>query len=98
MLAELTEKVSAIVEKKAAVGFNIKFDLGDDGIILVQGEEAPNRVTNEDGAAATTIIMSAENFAAMMSGELSSMNAFMSGKLRIEGSMEKAMQLGSLFS
>ncbi len=98
MLAELTQKVSALVESKSAVGFNIKFDLGDDGIILVVGEQAPNRVTNEDGPAATTIVMSAANFAALMSGELSSMNAFMTGKLRVEGSMEKAMQLGSLFS
>ena len=98
MLAELTQKVSTLVEGKAALGFNLKFDLGDDGIILVKGEEAPNQVTNDDGDAVTTIIMSAQDFSALMTGELSSMSAFMTGKLRVEGSMEKAMQLGSLFS
>lgn len=98
MLEELTKTITERVEGKSAMGFNVKFDLGDTGKIFVAGIEAPIKVSNEDGDAATTIIMAAEDFAAMIRGELSSMNAFMMGKLRIEGSMDKAMQLGSLFS
>lgn len=98
MLEELTRTITERVDGKSAMGFNVKFDLGDTGMIFIAGLNAPIQVSNEDGDAATTIIMAAEDFAAMLRGELSSMNAFMMGKLRIEGSMEKAMQLGTLFS
>ena len=45
----------------------------------------------------TTIKMAAEDFLALMSGELNPMAAFTSGKLKIEGDMMKSQLIGKLF-
>lgn len=97
MLEELTGKVAALIDGKNALGFNVKFDLGDEGKILVAGNDAPMAVSNDDGAADTTLKVSAADFQSMLSGELNAMNAYMQGKLTVEGDMAKAMQLGNLF-
>lgn len=41
MLEELTKTITERVEGKSAMGFNVKFDLGDTGKIFVAGIEAP---------------------------------------------------------
>ena len=97
MLEELTSKVAALVDGKNALGFNVKFDLGDDGKILVAGNDAPMAVSNDDGDADTTLKVSAADFQSMLSGELNAMNAYMQGKLTVEGDMAKAMQLSNIF-
>lgn len=98
MLAELTDRVDKLVDGKEAVGFNVKFDLGDTGKIHVAGENAPMVVTNDDGDAETTFKISGDDLSSMLSGELNAMNAYMQGKLVVEGDIAKAMQLSSLFS
>lgn len=98
MLDDLTQRVQSLVEGKDALGFDIKFDLEDDGVIHVAGSEAPMQVTNEDKPAATTFNVSAADLEAMMKGELQPMNAFMTGRLKVDGDMGKAMQVGSLFN
>ena len=45
-----------------------------------------------------TLKMTAEDFVAMINGELNAMAAFMQGKIKIEGDMSIAMRLQSLFS
>ena len=97
MLEELTSKVAALVDGKNALGFNVKFDLGDDGKILVSGNDAPMAVSNDDGDADTTLKVSAADFQSMLSGDLNAMNAYMQGKLTVEGDMAKAMQLSNIF-
>ena len=62
MLEELTSKVAALVDGKNALGFNVKFDLGDDGKILVSGNDAPMAVSNDDGDADTFLLGNAEEF------------------------------------
>ena len=84
--------VAKMNEKKAWLpGKRIKFDFGSDGRILADG--AAETVSEEDGAADTTLKMSWADFQAMDRGELDGMTAFMTGKLKIEGDMSNAMQL-----
>ncbi len=45
----------------------------------------------------TTIIMSDEDFLALTSGKLKAMQAYISGKLKIEGDMMKAQLIEKLF-
>jgi putative sterol carrier protein len=97
LLAELTERVSKLVDGAEAIGFNVKFDLGDTGLIHVAGENAPMVVSNDDGTSETTLKIAAEDLIAMFSGDLNAMMAYMQGKLVIEGDIAKAMQLSSLF-
>lgn len=90
-LEQLTEGVR---EKVAGGGIeeSVKFNLGDAGIIFLQGSE----VSNDDGDADCTIKMTAEDLGDLLSGELNPTAAFMGGKMQVEGDMNVAMKLGSI--
>jgi len=86
------ELVSRMQEGQAWVaGKRVKLDFGGEGVILLDG--AAQQVSEEDGAADTTIKVSWEDWQSMAAGQLDGMTAFMTGKLRIEGDMSNAMQL-----
>lgn len=83
-----------IRERVAGSGFDksVKFDLGDDGVIVVDGQT----VSTEDAGADCTITISKEDFLALTAGELNPTMAFMSGKLKVAGDMSIAMQLSQI--
>ena len=97
MLDELTDRFKQRVDGKDAFGFSAKFDLGDTGVIFIAGGSSPIEVSNDNGNADTTFIMSAEDLTAMLSGELPPMNAYTQGKMKVEGDVGKAMQFGTIF-
>ena len=72
-------------------GKTVKLDFGDDGTIMLDG--VGNTVTEDDGAADTTIKVAWDDWQAMAAGTLDGMTAFMTGKLKVEGDMSNAMQL-----
>ena len=73
-------------------GKRVKIDFGgEQGAVLLDG--VANQVTEEDGAADTTIKVSWDDWQAMAAGQLDGMTAFMQGKLKVEGDMSNAMQL-----
>jgi putative sterol carrier protein len=83
-----------IGERVAATGFDrsVKFDLGADGVILIDGQ----KVSTEDGPADCTITISKDDFEALTSGDLSPTMAYMQGKLKVAGDMTIAMQLSQV--
>jgi len=86
------ELVAKMQENRAWVpGKTVKLDFGDEGVILLDG--AGEKVSEDDGAADTTIKVSWDDWQKMADGELDGMTAFMTGKLKIEGDMGNAMQL-----
>ena len=87
------ELVQKMQENSAFVpGKRVKIDFGaDQGPIMLDGQA--NQVTEEDGAADTTIKVSWDDWQALASGQLDGMTAFMTGKLKVEGDMSNAMQL-----
>lgn len=95
-LEEITEGIRQRVGDDSGLDATLKFDLGDDGVIYVDGESTPNTVSNEDKDADCTMKMSREDFLKMVNGELDGTTAFMMGKLKIEGSMGVAMKLKSV--
>jgi putative sterol carrier protein len=97
MLEQLTDRIRTIVEGREAVGFDVKFDLGDTGHIFVAGSDAPMQVNNDDKQAETTFHMTAQDFAEMLDGTLAPTMAYMQGKLKIDGDLSQAMKLASLF-
>ncbi|HYD14024.1 MAG TPA: SCP2 sterol-binding domain-containing protein [Allosphingosinicella sp.] len=72
-------------------GKRVKIDFGADGVVMLDG--VAQNVTEEDGAADTTIKVAWADWEAMSSGQLDGMTAFMQGKLKVEGDMGNAMQL-----
>ena len=73
-------------------GKRVKIDFGGDhGVIMLDG--AGQQVSEEDGAADTTIKVSWDDWQQLAAGQMDGMTAFMMGKLRVEGDMSNAMQL-----
>ena len=99
-LEELTTEMRTRVAQKGAIdGKLVKFDFTDDGIMTIDGNADPATVSNEDVSDADcTVIVSKEDFEEIASGEQNAQMAFMSGKLKVEGDMGVAMQLGTLLS
>jgi putative sterol carrier protein len=92
-----SEMAAALNEKSAWLpGKRVKIDFGDQGVVMLDGQA--NKVTEEDGAADTSIKVAWEDWEAMSSGQLDGMTAFMQGKLKVEGDMSNAMQLQGVLS
>jgi putative sterol carrier protein len=73
-------------------GKRVKIDFGgDEGTVMLDG--AASQVTEEDGAADTTIKVGWDDWQQLAAGQLDGMTAFMMGKLKVEGDMSNAMQL-----
>lgn len=94
---ELTEKIKKRVGEGSGLGSSIKFDLGDDGVIVIDGSQTPDVVSNDaDFEAACTVGVTLDDLKAMMSGDLDPMAAFSLGKLKLDGDMSIAMKLGTI--
>jgi putative sterol carrier protein len=96
-LAEVASGMAARFGGSAPLGGTVKFDLGADGCLFIDGTGAGNTVTlNKSDAADCTIAMSAADFGDLISGSLGPTAAFMQGKMRVDGDMGLAMKLGQL--
>ena len=78
------------------LGYRVKFDLGDDGIILFDGTGDTPQVTAEDGEADSTLTLTPEALQQLINGGLDPTFAYMTGKLKISGSMGVALKLASM--
>lgn len=75
-----------------------QFDLAESGIHHVEVKD--NGMSYAKGAHAsptTTIKMTGENFVKMSNGELSGQMAYMTGKMKISGSIPMAMKMKEIF-
>ncbi len=90
---EIVAKMNEAVTANGGLDKSVKFDFGDDGCISVDG----TNVSQDDIEADCTIKVDKDDFAALATGQMDPMMAFMSGKLKIEGDMSVAMSLQSLF-
>jgi putative sterol carrier protein len=95
-LAEITSNMKARVGEDCGIAKVIKFDFGGDGKIRIDGAAKPNVVDNEDTAADCTVKVSMADFLEIASGKQNPQMAFMMGKLKVEGDMSIAMQLGKI--
>ncbi len=88
----MQEKLSYAPE----IGAKIKFNLGDDGIIFIDGTQNPPVLNNEDNPADTTFSCPIDVMKNIMAGTQDPTMAFMTGKLKVEGSMGYAMKIASM--
>lgn len=73
---------------------SVKFDIEGAGAVRVEGSE----VSIDDSEADCTIVADEDTFRGIVNGETSPTAAFMTGKLRVDGDMSKAMSLSALLS
>ncbi len=95
-MSNVIDAAVAALSKRVSAGFDgvAKFVLTDEGAIMIDG----SGVRAGDEEADVTLTATPEVFRAILDGELNPTMAFMSGKLKVDGSMGMAMKLGSVLS
>ena len=95
-MATIEEITDRMREAVAGGGLDqsVKFDLGADGVIHMDG----STISNENKPADCTLTLSKADFEAMGRKELDPTMAFMSGRLKIAGDMGVAMKLQPILS
>lgn len=93
---EIVDQLRARLADFAGFGYEVAFDLGEEGVVAIDGTEQPPVLSEEPDDPACTIRTSPENMAKLMNGQLNPMLAYTLGKLKIEGSMGVAMKVASL--
>ena len=94
MSAIVTEAVDQLNAKMAGQDFDgtAKFVIDGEGAVMIDDSGA--RAADEDSD--VTLTSDAETFRAILNGEQNPTAAFMTGKLKVEGDMGKAMKLSAL--
>ncbi|MEZ5752967.1 MAG: SCP2 sterol-binding domain-containing protein [Paracoccaceae bacterium] len=91
----ITKAVEALAGKLGgSFEGSAKFVIEGEGSIIVDG----SGVRAGDDETSVTLSASAETFEGMMTGDVNPTMAFMSGKLKIDGSMGEAMKLASVLA
>jgi len=93
-MSDVIEKAVETLNAKVGGGYDgtAKFVIEDEGTIMLDSSGA--RAADEP--ADVTMTASAETFQGMLDGDVNPTMAFMSGKLKIDGSMSEAMKLASV--
>ena len=95
-LEEITEGIRGRVGTRSPIPAIVKFDFGDDGVVRVDGKSTPTVVDNEDREADCTVKVIMDDLVQIAQGTINPQMAFMTGKLRVEGDVSLAMQLGAI--
>ncbi|MGH6979570.1 MAG: SCP2 sterol-binding domain-containing protein [Stellaceae bacterium] len=95
-LESTTEGLRAKAATSPPLGHTVRFDLGADGSIFWDGTGATAVVNNEAKDAECTLILSLDDLEALSSGGLDPTMAYMTGRLKIDGSMGVAMKIGQV--
>ena len=95
---EMTGEFKRRAVDAPSLGHKVKFVFDDGGIIFWDGTVSPAIISNEDGEAETTLRLSIANMQRMMVGDLEPTLAYMTGKLKIEGSLGVAMKISGYVS
>ena len=96
-MSEVLEKaVAAINDKMAGATFDssVKFRIEDEGSIVVDSDGV--RISDEETDC--TLIASLDVFTKILDGDMNATEAYMTGSLKVEGSMSAAMELSSLLA
>ena len=95
-LEQITEQMRTRVGASAGLKKSVQFDFGADGVVRIDDSAAPAVVDNQDVPTDCTVKVSLSDFMDMASGKQNPQMAFMMGKLKVNGDMSVALQLGSI--
>jgi len=88
-----TETLRTRMGDASGLNATLKFDCGDDGVIVLDGLSVPNAVSNDDRDTDCTIAISHANLVALLTGELEPTTGFMMGHFKVSGDIGVAMKL-----
>lgn len=96
-MSETLETAKSALEEKlsgSSLDGSVKFVIEGVGAVRVEGET----VEVSDAEADCTLTADEDTFRGIMDGDLNPTGAFMSGKLKVDGDMSKAMALNAVLS
>lgn len=94
----LIEDMRRRAGQNVKLGYKVKF-LVEDDVIFWDGTEHPPVIEAKDlGEANTTITITGANLEKLLKGQLDPTLGYMTGKLKVEGSMGVALKLTAMFS
>ncbi len=90
-------KIKTRLMDLSAMRCKVRFDLTDEGSLLLDATVTPPTLTRGgEGDADCTIGMTTDNMLKLLDGNLSPTIAYTMGKLKVQGSMGLALKLSSL--
>jgi putative sterol carrier protein len=92
-LESATQAIRTKVGADSGLAATLKFDMGTDGVIVIDGKSTPNTVSNDNSDTDCTVGITMDNLQAMLDGDLDPATGFMAGKLKVTGDMSVAMRL-----
>lgn len=92
-IQECTDAIRAKVGDDSGLDATLKFDMGADGVIVIDAKSTPNTVSNDNSDVDCTVGITLDNLQAMLDGDLEPATGFMAGKLKVSGDMSVAMRL-----
>ncbi len=99
-LDNITQQIAQKLSLAPPLGAKIKVDFGDDGVLFIDGNATPAAISIEDDGSGdepdTTFILSMSVFEGLLNGTQDPTMAFMTGKLKVKGSMGYAMKLNGI--
>jgi hypothetical protein len=101
-LEALTEQLKTQAAMNPPLGYRVKFDLGEHGVLLWDGTVTPPEIgaltdSGEGDAPADTVLrLTLDDLDKLLSGTLDPTLAYMTGKLKIQGSTGVAMKLAAM--
>ncbi|MFK7840283.1 MAG: SCP2 sterol-binding domain-containing protein [Bdellovibrionales bacterium] len=94
------EAIMAKIKEKLALASSldakVKFDFGDEGVVMIDATQNPPLLSDDDDDADTTFVTSIDTFKGILEGTQDPNIAFMMGKLKVQGSMGIAMKLNAI--
>lgn len=92
-LDELTRRIGRAAADKEGFGKVIQLDLGDAGVIRIDGSGPLTSVDNVAGEADATVSLSAKTLSRLMSGKTSAPVAVATGKIKVKGDAALVLKL-----
>ncbi len=95
-LEQITDQMRTRVGASAGLKKSVKFDFGNDGVVRIDDTNTPAVVDNQDLPVDCAVKVTMADFMEIASGKQNAQMAFMMGKLKVDGDMSVAMQLGTI--
>ncbi|HWA89012.1 MAG TPA: SCP2 sterol-binding domain-containing protein [Rhizomicrobium sp.] len=100
MASDAVKRIIAQLDERlgdSGLGGTVKLDFGSEGSVFIDGTSVPNKVSEGTGQSADCVLaMSFADFQLMESNKMDGTQAFMQGKLRVDGDMGLAVRVGPI--